>query len=52
MSDSTASPAPLTVLISGAGGTIGTELQAQLHAAGHHVRTLVRHAPSSKSGRT
>ncbi|CCE75941.1 TIGR01777 family oxidoreductase [Clavibacter nebraskensis] len=47
MSDSTASPAPLTVLISGAGGTIGTELQAQLHAAGHRVQTLVRHAPSS-----
>ncbi|QIS39537.1 TIGR01777 family oxidoreductase [Clavibacter capsici] len=47
MSDSTASPAPLTVLISGAGGTIGTELQAQLRAAGHRVETLVRHAPAS-----
>ncbi|MFT2712771.1 TIGR01777 family oxidoreductase [Clavibacter sp. Sh2126] len=51
MADSTASPAPLTVLISGAGGTIGTELQAQLHDAGHRVRRLVRHAPSSPDER-
>jgi uncharacterized protein (TIGR01777 family) len=47
MADDSASPAPLTVLISGAGGTIGTELQAQLRAAGHRVERLVRHAPSS-----
>jgi len=34
--------APLTVLVSGASGLVGTELVRQLHEAGHAVRTLVR----------
>ena len=37
---------PLTVLVSGASGYIGTELVSQLEAAGHTVRTLVRRRPT------
>lgn len=36
---------PLRVLIAGASGLIGTELQRQLRADGHTVLTLVRRAP-------
>jgi uncharacterized protein len=39
--------APLTVLIAGASGLIGTELSRQLRADGHEVRTLVRREPRS-----
>ncbi|WP_279400103.1 TIGR01777 family oxidoreductase [Rathayibacter caricis] len=39
--------APLTVLISGASGMIGTELSRQLRADGHEILRLVRHAPTS-----
>ena len=39
--------APLTVLISGASGMVGTELQAQLREDGHEVHTLVRREPTS-----
>ena len=39
----------LTVLVAGASGMIGTELQRQLKAAGHSVLTLVRH-PATKPG--
>ncbi|BDI22200.1 epimerase [Herbiconiux sp. L3-i23] len=35
----------MRVLIAGASGLIGTELQKQLTAAGHEVRTLVRREP-------
>ncbi|MET0589772.1 MAG: TIGR01777 family oxidoreductase [Naasia sp.] len=35
----------LRVLIAGASGLIGTELQRQLREAGHEVRTLVRREP-------
>jgi uncharacterized protein (TIGR01777 family) len=38
---------PLRVLITGGSGFIGTELQAQLRAAGHTVLRLVRRAPRS-----
>ena len=38
---------PLTVLVSGASGYIGTELVSQLETAGHTVRTLVRRTPAS-----
>jgi len=37
-----AAPTPLRVLIAGASGLIGTELQRQLRADGHTVLTLVR----------
>lgn len=39
--------APLTVLIAGASGLIGTELTHQLEAHGHTVRRLVRHAATT-----
>lgn len=53
----TAAPSPspgarggsLTVLIAGASGMIGTELQRQLRADGHAVRTLVRRTPRSET---
>lgn len=38
---------PLKILISGAFGMVGTELQAQLRADGHEVHALVRRAPKS-----
>ncbi|MEN9620631.1 MAG: hypothetical protein RL499_824, partial [Actinomycetota bacterium] len=38
---------PLRVLIAGASGLIGTELQRQLRAEGHTVLTLVRRTPRS-----
>ena len=41
-------PAPLRVLIAGASGTIGRELQRQLRDDGHTVLTLVRRAPRSE----
>lgn len=41
--------APLTVLVAGASGMIGTELTRQLTAAGHSVLTLVRH-PATRPG--
>lgn len=37
------------MLIAGASGMIGTELQRQLRAEGHEVRTLVRRSPRSES---
>ncbi|WP_255358241.1 TIGR01777 family oxidoreductase [Yonghaparkia sp. Soil809] len=40
---------PLTVLIAGASGMIGSELQRQLRAQGHAVRTLVRRPPRSET---
>lgn len=40
---------PLTVLVSGASGMIGTELVRQLRQAGHRILTLVRRAPQSES---
>lgn len=40
---------PLTVLIAGASGMIGQELQRQLRADGHAVRTLVRRSPRSET---
>ena len=42
-----AAPTPMRVLIAGASGLIGTELQRQLRADGHTVLTLVRRAPRS-----
>ncbi|WIE55485.1 TIGR01777 family oxidoreductase [Curtobacterium sp. MCBD17_003] len=39
--------APLSVLVAGASGFIGTPLVAALRAAGHHVTTLVRREPTS-----
>lgn len=39
----------LRVLIAGASGMIGTELQRQLRADGHTVLTLVRRAPRSET---
>ncbi len=44
-----AAPAPLRVLIAGASGMIGTELQRQLRADGHTVLTLVRRAPRTET---
>lgn len=44
-----AATTPLRVLIAGASGLIGTELQQQLHVEGHTVLTLVRRAPRSDS---
>ncbi len=44
-----AAATPLTVLIAGASGMIGTELQRQLRADGHTVLTLVRRAPRSET---
>lgn len=38
---------PLRVLIAGASGMIGTELQSQLRADGHEVLTLVRRTPKN-----
>ncbi|RZT62545.1 hypothetical protein EV140_1075 [Microcella alkaliphila] len=40
-----AASTPLRVLIAGASGMIGTELQSQLRADGHEVLTLVRRTP-------
>lgn len=40
---------PLRVLIGGASGLVGTELQRQLRAEGHEVRTLVRRAPRTET---
>lgn len=40
-----AASTPLRVLIAGASGMIGTELQKQLRADGHEVLTLVRRTP-------
>ncbi len=37
------------MLIAGASGMIGTELQRQLRAEGHEVRTLVRRSPRSET---
>ena len=42
-----AASTPLRVLIAGASGMIGTELQSQLRADGHEVLTLVRRTPKS-----
>lgn len=39
----------MRVLIAGASGMIGTELQRQLTAHGHEVRTLVRRPPRSET---
>lgn len=44
-----AADARLTVLVAGASGMIGSELQRQLRADGHTVRTLVRRAPRSET---
>ncbi len=44
-----AAPAPQRVLIAGASGMIGTELQRQLRADGHTVLTLVRRAPRTET---
>jgi len=44
-----AAPTPLRVLIAGASGMIGTELQTQLRADGHEVLTLVRRTPKSET---
>lgn len=44
-----AEPASQRVLIAGASGMIGTELQRQLREAGHTVLTLVRRAPRSET---
>ncbi|MFC4223220.1 TIGR01777 family oxidoreductase [Lysinibacter cavernae] len=38
---------PLTILITGASGLIGTALAARATADGHHVRRLVRRVPSA-----
>ena len=42
----------MRVLIAGASGMIGTELQKQLRADGHDVRTLVRREPFTESEST
>lgn len=44
-----ASAAPLRVLIAGASGLVGTELQRQLRSEGHTVLTLVRRAPRNET---
>lgn len=44
-----AAATPMRVLIAGASGMIGTELQRQLRADGHTVLTLVRRAPRSET---
>lgn len=44
-----AAATPLRVLIAGASGMVGTELQRQLRAEGHTVLTLVRRAPRGES---
>lgn len=44
-----AAATPQRVLIAGASGMIGTELQRQLRADGHTVLTLVRRAPRSET---
>ncbi|WP_367275883.1 TIGR01777 family oxidoreductase [Microcella sp.] len=44
-----AAATPMRVLIAGASGMIGTELQRQLAAEGHEVRTLVRRRPRTET---
>lgn len=43
---------PLSILISGASGMIGTELVRQLEADGHAVHRLVRRAPTAENEHT
>jgi len=44
-------PAPLTIALTGSGGTVGAALAALLTTGGHQVIRLVRHAPANDGER-
>jgi uncharacterized protein (TIGR01777 family) len=44
-------PEPLTIALTGAGGTVGSALAALLRTGGHQVIRLVRHAPQGDGER-
>jgi uncharacterized protein (TIGR01777 family) len=46
-----ACPEPLTIAITGSGGTVGSNLAALLTTGGHRVIRLVRHAPGNADER-